>query len=80
MSERDYEFIFCDEVPLFISLNNQDFVVKTGDILIIPPSTKVTGFKRSSNPISSIGYILFLMGTYRLWIVALCRVYELPRY
>jgi len=52
LSERDYEFIFCDEGPLFISLNNQDFVVKTGDILIIPPSTKVTGFKRSLNPIS----------------------------
>lgn len=47
----DYELIFCIEGPLFLELGSEKIVLKKNDLLLVPPFTRLVGYKESSNDI-----------------------------
>lgn len=47
----DYELILCTKGPLYLEIENKNFVVHTNEFIIIPPFTTMVGYYPSPNNI-----------------------------
>lgn len=47
----DYEIIFCIKGPIYLQIGNDQYVVDSKHIIIVPPYTHVVGFRKSTSPV-----------------------------
>ncbi len=55
----DYEIILCVKGPIYIQLDQEQYVINAGEVLLIPPFINFLDTKTRLKALTSIGYIFF---------------------